>query len=82
MLGAFRALVSWDEPKGSFSWRVPFETLLDHCVEGLVAGVLEIHDRENARPEYVGRNATAWRLCYDRVRNALLELQLAEMRRN
>lgn len=82
MLGAFRANVDWDNPSGSFSWKVPLDQLLDRCIVPLVTGVMEIHERENARPEYVGRNATAWRLCYDRVRNAILEHELAGIRRS
>lgn len=80
MLGAFRANVIWGDPKGSFSWRVPIDELLDASIEGLVTGVMEIHDRENARPEYVGRNATAWRICYERVQNAILSNELKRMR--
>lgn len=82
MLGAFRANVLWDKPKGTFSWKVIPETLLDSCFDGLFAGVLEIHERENARPEYVGRNATAWRMCYEKVKTAILEHELAAMRKS
>ena len=67
MLGAFRANVDWNNPKGSFSWIVPIDDLLDSCVENLVLSITEIHERENSRPEYVGRNATAWRICYQTV---------------
>jgi hypothetical protein len=81
MLGAFRANVLWDNPKGSFSWKVPIDELLDGCIDAVVNGVMEIHERENARPEYVGRNATAWRLCYDRVQNAILTHELEQMKR-
>lgn len=80
MLGAFRANVIWDKPKGTFTWKVKNEVLLESCIEGLFAGITEIHERENRRPEYVGRNATAWRICHDRVRTSILEHELAAMR--
>lgn len=76
MLGGFRANVDWNSPKGTFSWKISNTKLLDDCIEGLVGGIIEIHQRENSRPEYVGRNATAWRMCYERVRNAILTKQL------
>lgn len=77
LLGGFRANVEWNVPSGTFSWKVPNDTLLPSCIEGLVAGVKEIHEREGSRPEYVGRSATAWRMCYERVQRAILEHQLA-----
>lgn len=80
MLGAFRANVEWDSPSGSFSWKVPNDVLLKASIEGLFGTITDIHERENRRPEYVGRNAMAWRTCYDRVRTAILEHELAAIR--
>jgi len=73
MLGAFRANVDWNKPRGSFSWIVPVDELLESCVENLVLSITEIHERENSRPEYVGRNATAWRICYQTVSQEVLK---------
>lgn len=80
MLGGFRANVDWNKPKGSFSWIVPVDKLVDACIEQLVLAIQEIHKQENSRPEYVGRNALAWRVCYNTVAQAILELQIEELR--
>lgn len=78
MLGAFRANVEWNGPTDSFTWRVPNEALLDICLDRLVAGIIEVHQRENSRPEHVGRSAMAWRICYETVKNSILQYQLNE----
>lgn len=80
LLAAFRANVKWKKPRGSFSWIIPIETLLDTCVDDLVLGIKEIHAQENSRPEYVGRNALAWRISYDTVSRAILQQELSEAR--
>jgi hypothetical protein len=67
MLAAFRANVVWDRPRGSFSWILPVDSLLDKCIEQLVLGIMDVHEQENSRPEYVGRNAIAWRMSYNAV---------------
>lgn len=76
LLAAFRANVSWGKPKGSFSWILPLDDLLDNCIDVLVDGIKEIHASENSRPEYVGRNSLAWRISYDAVSRAILQHQL------
>lgn len=76
MLAGFRANVEWNSPKATFSWIVPIDDLLDLCIDRLVLGIKEVHERENSRPEYVGRNAIAWRMCYSTVSTAILEWQL------
>jgi hypothetical protein len=81
LLAGFRANVDWNEPKGSFSWIVPLEELLDRCMEQLVLGIKEVHTQENSRPEYVGRNALAWRISYNTVSQAILGWQLQRERR-
>jgi hypothetical protein len=81
MLGAFRANVNWDQPHGSFSWKVDNEKLLDSCLQRLVSSIQEIHQRENRRPEHVGRSATAWRLCYQTVQNTILQHELETLKR-
>jgi len=81
MLGAFRANVNWNTPPGSFSWKVSNDRLLKSCLDRLTACIFEIHQRENRRPEHVGRSATAWRLCYETVQNAILHHELKEARR-
>jgi len=80
ILGAFRANVKWNEPKGTFSWVVPIEELFDACIEQLLLGILEFHQLENGRPEYVGRNAVAWRMSYNTVSQAILTWQLQRER--
>lgn len=80
MLAAFRANVEWNRPKRGFSWIVPVEELLELCIDRLVLGIKEVHDQENHRPEYVGRNAIAWRVSYGTVSNAILEWQLKNAR--
>jgi len=77
MLGAFRANVDWDSSNKTFNWIEPIEELLDDCVEDLFLNITDIHERENSRPEYVGRNAMAWRACYSSVNNAILTRRLA-----
>lgn len=81
LLAAFRANVDWNTPKGSFSWTVPVEELLDSCIEQLVLGIKDVHEQENSRPEYVGRNSIAWRMSYNTVSQAILEWQLQRARR-
>ena len=80
MLAAFRANVDWNKPKNSFSWIVPLDQLLEACIEQLVLGITEHHVSENSRPEYVGRNAMAWRMSYNAVSKAILEIQLKQAR--
>lgn len=82
MLAGFRANVEWNKPKGSFSWTVPIEELLEVCIDRLLLGIKEVHEQENSRPEYVGRNAIAWRMSYSTVSTAILEWQLKQARRN
>jgi hypothetical protein len=81
LLAGFRANVIWNKPKGSFSWIVPVDELLDRCIEQLVLGITEVHEQENSRPEYVGRNALAWRISYNTVSQAILGWQLQRERR-
>lgn len=81
LLAGFRANVEWNKPKGSFSWTVPINELVDACIERLVLGIREVHEQENSRPEYVGRNAISWRMSYNAVSQAILEWQLARMQR-
>jgi hypothetical protein len=81
MLAAFRANVQWNKPKGSFSWTVPLDELVDECIEELVLGIQDVHEQENSRPEYVGRNSIAWRMSYAKVSEAILRKQLAALRR-
>lgn len=81
MLAAFRANVKWNQPAGTFSWIVPIDELVDLAIERLVAGILEVHEQENSRPEYVGRNSIAWRMSYTTVSQAILEWQLRKERK-
>lgn len=81
MLAAFRANVEWNKPKGSFTWTVPIDELLGSCIDQLVLAIQDVHEQENSRPEYVGRNAIAWRMGYNIVSQAILQVQLAEARR-
>lgn len=78
LLAAFRANVEWNKPKGTFSWIVPLDALVDSCIESLVLGILEVHESENSRPEHVGRNAIAWRMSYNAVSEAILKTRLAK----
>ena len=80
MLAAFRANVEWDKPKHSFSWIVPIDELVDSCMERLVLGILDVHQQENSRPEYVGRNAISWRMSYNAVSQAILQWELDRAR--
>lgn len=80
MLAAFRANVLWNKPKGSFSWIVPLDELVDSCIEQLVLGIRDVHEQENSRPEYVGRNSLAWRMSYNTVSQAILQSELNSAR--
>ncbi len=80
MLAGFRANVQWNKPKGTFSWVVPVDELVPLCIERLVNGIQEVHLQENSRPEYVGRNAIAWRVSYGAVSQAILEWELSRAR--
>jgi hypothetical protein len=80
MLGAFRANVVWNKPKGSFGWKAPLEEIVPACMDKLVAGIREVHEQENSRPEYVGRNGLSWRMSYNVVSQAILERELAQAR--
>ena len=82
LLAGFRANVEWNKPKGTFRWIVPIDELLNKCIDRLVLGIKEIHEQENSRPEYVGRNAIAWRMSYSTVSQAILEWQLERARRS
>jgi len=81
MLAGFRANVQWNKPKGSFSWVMPLDELVDACIEPLVLAIRDVHEQENSRPEYVGRNAIAWRMSYNAVSEAILKWQLQRARR-
>lgn len=81
MLAGFRANVQWNKPKNSFSWTVPLDELLERCIDRLVLGIQEVHQQENSRPEYVGRNAISWRMSYNTVSQAILEWELQRARR-
>lgn len=81
LLAGFRANVEWNKPKGTFRWIVPIDELLDSCIEALVLGIQEVHEQENSRPEYVGRNAISWRMSYSTVSQAILGKQLELERR-
>jgi hypothetical protein len=80
MLAGFRANVTWNKPKGSFGWIMPIDELLDSCTDRLVLGIQEVHEQENSRPEYVGRNAISWRMSYNTVAQAILEWELKRAR--
>ena len=82
LLAAFRANIEWNKPKGTFSWTVPIDELLHLCIEQLVLGIKDVHEQENSRPEYVGRNAIAWRMSYNIVSQAILEWELSRARKN
>jgi len=79
MLAAFRANVAWNKPKGSFSWIVSLDELVDSCIEQLVLGIKDVHEQENSRPEYVGRNSIAWRMSYNTVSEYILKKRLASL---
>jgi hypothetical protein len=79
MLAAFRANVDWNRPKGTFSWIVPLDELVDSCIEQLVLGIKDVHEQENSRPEYVGRNSIAWRMSYNTVSEYILKKRLASL---
>ena len=81
LLAGFRANVEWNKPRGTFSWIVPIDDLVDSCIEQLVLGIQDVHEQENSRPEYVGRNAIAWRMSYSTVSQAILEWELKRARR-
>ena len=81
MLAGFRANVEWNKPRGSFSWIMPLDELVDAAIEPLVLAIRDVHEQENSRPEYVGRNAIAWRMSYNAVSQAILEWQLKRARR-
>lgn len=81
MLAGFRANVSWNKPKGSFSWIMPLNELVDACIEPMVLAIRDVHEQENSRPEYVGRNSIAWRMSYNAVSQAILEWELKRARR-
>lgn len=81
MLAGFRANVDWNKPKGTFTWIMPLDELVDACIEGLILGIQDVHEQENARPEYVGRNSLSWRISYNVVSQAILERQLAQAKR-
>lgn len=81
ILAAFRANVDWDKPKGTFSWIVPLEELVDSCIEQLVIAIKEVHEQENSRPEYVGRNSISWRITYNIVAQAILQWELTQARK-
>lgn len=81
MLAAFRANVQWNQPPGTFGWIVPMDELVEIAIERLVSGIIEVHEQENSRPEYVGRNSIAWRMSYTTVSQAILEWQLKKERK-
>ncbi|NUM53102.1 MAG: AIPR family protein [Candidatus Hydrogenedentes bacterium] len=83
MLAGFRANVEWHtRGKNTFAWTVPLDELLDSCIQQLVLGIQDVHDQENSRPEFVGRNSIAWRMSYNTVSQAILEWQLRRARKS
>lgn len=81
ILASFRANVNWGKPKNSFSWIMPIDDLVDECIEPLMLAIRDVHEQENSRPEYVGRNAIAWRLSYGIVSQAITSWELQNARR-
>lgn len=81
MLAGFRANVDWSKPKGSFSWIMPLGELVDACIEPLMLAIRDVHEQENSRPEYVGRNTIAWRMSYSIVSQAIMGWELQRARR-
>ena len=81
LLAAFRANAKWNKPKGSFSWIVPVDELVDLCIEQLILGIKDVHEQENSRPEYVGRNSISWRMSYNTVSQAILGWELKQARK-
>jgi AIPR protein len=81
MLAGFRANVDWGKPKGSFSWIMPLDELIDSSIEPLVLAIRDVHEQENSRPEFVGRNSIAWRMSYNAVSQSILQWQLKRARR-
>lgn len=43
-------------------------------------GIKDVHEQENSRPEYVGRNSIAWRMSYNTVSQAILQWELKQAR--
>lgn len=80
VLAGFRANVRWNVPKGSFSWIVPIDELVDMSIEQLILGIKDVHEQENSRPEYVGRNSISWRMSYNTVSSQILEWELKRAR--
>ena len=80
ILAGFRANVVWNKPKGTFSWIMPVDDLVEACIEPLILGIRDVHEQENARPEFVGRNSIAWRMSYNAVSQAILGWQLQRAR--
>lgn len=81
LLAAFRANVQWNKPRGAFSWIVPIDELVTLCIEQLVLGIKDVHEQENSRPEYVGRNSISWRMSYNTVAQAILAWELRQARK-
>jgi len=81
ILAGFRANVDWNKPRGSFRWIVPIDELLNRSLEQLILGIKDIHEQENSRPEYVGRNSISWRMSYSTVSQAILGWELERERR-
>jgi hypothetical protein len=78
MLAGFRANVQWNKPKGTFSWIVPIDELVKKCIDQLVLAIQDVHEQENSRPEFVGRNSIAWRMSYNVVSQEILGWRLRQ----
>jgi len=54
ILAGFRANVVWESTKGTFTWTVPIEELLDSCIEQLVLGIRDVHEQGEQPPRVCG----------------------------
>ena len=72
MLAAFRANVRWNLDDSVFEWIAPLDEVLEATIGDLVRVCVVEHRENGQKPEDIGKKASAYSQCYDKVALYLL----------
>ncbi|MFZ4509290.1 MAG: AIPR family protein [Fimbriimonas sp.] len=76
LLAAFRTLLTYDESKEEFSWKVDPFVFWEQNGTALVRKVMEASDQRGSNPQVVGRDKTVYEALYESVLLIYLKSQL------
>lgn len=72
MLAAFRANVRWSLIDSKFEWSAPLDEVLEATIGDLVRVCVTEHRDNGEKPEDIGKKASVYSQCYDKVELYLL----------